>query len=356
MSVYKEGNGWTAYIYYVDWQGNKKRKKKMGFATKREAKEYETQFLLSKSRDVNMKFNNFIDIYMADIKPRIKYNTYVSKEYLINDKIRPYLGEKSLCEINSADIVQWQNVMLSKRDKNDKGYSSTYLRTVQNQLSAIFNHAVKYYGLKENPSTKAGKMGKKKAKEMKFWTKEEYLKFRNEITDNPEMYCAFEVLYWTGIREGELLALTMEDFDLTNRKLRINKSYQKIASQDFITDPKTEKSNRVIDLPVFLCEEVKNYIDMLYKPKKTERIFTVNKYSLHRTMVKGATAAGVKSIRIHDLRHSHVALLIELGYSPVAIATRMGHESIEITLNYAHLYPSTQLDMVAQLDKLGRIE
>ena len=103
-------------------------------------------------------------------------------------------------------------------------------------------------------------------------------------------------------------------------------------------------------MPNFLCDEMKDYLGMLYGIKKKERIFTITKSYLHHEMDRGAKSAGVKRIRIHDLRHSHVSLLIEMGFSAVAIADRVGHESIDITYKYAHLFPSKQQEMAANLN------
>ena len=238
--------------------------------------------------------------------------------------------------------------------KNGKKYSPVYLKTLHNQLSAIFNHAVKFYGLKENPAAKVGNMGKAKSHEMLFWTQEEYQKFAFAVMDKPVSYYAFEMLYWCGIREGELLALTAEDFDFERGTVKINKSYQRIGDRDVITEPKTPKSNRVIKMPDFLAEEMQEYLSKIYGLKKTDRVFTVTKNYLHREMTRGAEEAGVKRIRIHDLRHSHISLLIEMGYSAVAIADRVGHESINITYNYAHLFPSTQADMADKLNNFRK--
>ena len=154
-----------------------------------------------------------------------------------------------------------------------------------------------------------------------------------------------------GIRVGELLALTKEDFDLENRKLRINKNYQVIKGVEKILTPKSMKSIRVIDIPKSLCDEMEEYFDSLYKVDDKSRIFVVTKSYLHHEMNRGAKAAGVKRIRIHDLRHSNCALLIDLGYSPVQIAERLGHESSTITERYAHLYPSVQQEMAEKLDQ-----
>ena len=193
-------------------------------------------------------------------------------------------------------------------------------------------------------------MGKKKNREMLFWTKEEYLKFADAMMDKPMSYYAFEMLYWTGIREGELLALTPADFDFEKRTVTINKSFQHLNGRDIITSPKTEKSNRTIQLPKFLCDEMQNYLKMLYDVGMEDRMFPVTKSYLHREMDRGAKEAGVKRIRIHDIRHSHVSLLIDMGFSATAIADRVGHESIDITYNYAHLFPSKQAEMADKLD------
>ena len=174
-------------------------------------------------------------------------------------------------------------------------------------------------------------MGKPKGREMLFWTKAEYLKFAEAMMDKPLSYYAFEMLYWCGVREGELLALTPGDFDFEKQTVTISKSYQRIKGKDVITDPKTPKSNRVIQMPAFLCEEMRDYIKSLYGVKPTDRIFTVTKSYLHREMDRGAKEAGVKRIRIHDLRHSHISLLIDMGFTALAIADRVGHESIDIT-------------------------
>ena len=189
---------------------------------------------------------------------------------------------------------------------------------------------------------------------MLFWTQDEYAKFSFAVMDKPISFYAFEMLYWCGLREGELLALTPADLDFEKGTVRINKSYQRIGKRDVITDPKTPKSNRTIKMPQFLAEEMQEYLNQLYRIGKNDRIFEITKSYLHHEMDRGSQEAGVKRIRIHDLRHSHISLLIDMGYSAVAIADRVGHESIDITYNYAHLFPSTQDDMADKLNNFRK--
>ena len=358
MAAYKDEQRGTWYVsfHYYDWTGKNCRKVKRGFKTKREATEWEHHFRMKEAADLDMTFGEFVQAYTRDMKPKLKHNTWLTKEHIIRTKILPYFGKLKISEISTKEVIAWQNEMLAYRDDKRKPYSQTYLKTLHNQLSAIFNHAVRYYELRSNPAAKAGNMGSEEHKEMLFWTREEYKKFSFEIMDKPISFYAFEMLYWCGIREGELLALTAADFDFEKETVRINKSYQRLHGEDVITTPKTKKSNRTIKMPKFLCEEMQEYLQMLYGLKKKDRIFTITKSYLHHEMDRGAKAAGVKRIRIHDLRHSHISLLIDMGFSAVAIADRVGHESIDITYQYAHLFPSKQTEMADRLDDVGKGE
>lgn len=152
-------------------------------------------------------------------KPKLKLNTWLTKESIIKKKILPYFAKRKLSEITAKDIMRWQNEIREMRDCHGKPLSKTYLKTVHNQLSAIFNHAARFYGLNINPARQAGNMGAEERKEMLFWTREEYTKFSEAMMDKPLSFYAFEVLYWCGVREGELLALTPADFDFEKRTL-----------------------------------------------------------------------------------------------------------------------------------------
>ncbi|MBR5199045.1 MAG: site-specific integrase [Bacteroidales bacterium] len=348
----KENGTWYVQFRYTDWKGERQQKLKRGFATKKEAQAWEREFLMEKQADINMSFESFVGLYEKDIKPKIKLNTWITKESIIKQKILPYFQKRKLSEITAKDIIDWQNEIRELTDCHGRPLSKTYLKTVHNQLSAIFNHAIRYYGLQINPAQKAGNMGVEEKKEMLFWTKDEYTKFSEAMMDKPISYYAFEMLYWCGIREGELLALTPADFNFERGTVSINKSYQRINKQDVITTPKTPKSIRVIQMPKFLCEEIQDYFKMFYSLDSDGRIFPISKNYLHREMARGSKATGVKRIRIHDLRHSHVSLLIDMGFTALAIADRVGHESIDITFRYAHLFPTRQIEMADKLDMM----
>lgn len=341
----KKTGKWLIQYRYTDWQGKRRKSTKRGFATKREAEEWLRNFLITQNADFDMKFEEFWKMYCADMETRLREHTMRTKKYIVELKILPYFGKKRVNDITAADIRQWQNELIKK------GYSPTYLKTINNQLSAIFNYAVRYYDLKSNPCAKAGSMGKSKAEEMDFWTGEEFKKFIDSVMNKRLSYMAFMTLYWTGMRLGELLALTPKDVDLEKRTISITKSYQRLGRKDVITPPKTPKSKRVITIPEFLTADIKDYMDSLYDLQEDDRLFPITKYYLEHEMQRGIKESGVKRIRLHDLRHSHASLLIELGFSPLEIANRLGHEKVETTLNtYAHLYPNKQTKLADRLD------
>ena len=197
MGVYKEGKNWKVQVYYKDWQGNRKRKQKRGFRTKGEAKEWERDFLQQQTQSVEIEFGNFLELYYKDMEVRLRENTMYTKRYIIDLKIKPYFEHKVLSEITVADIRNWQNELLKQN------YSETYLKTINCQLGAIFNYAVRYYNLKDNPCRKAGSIGKSKGEPKDFWMQDEFETFLETVDDKPEAKMAFQFLYWTGMRIGD---------------------------------------------------------------------------------------------------------------------------------------------------------
>ena len=296
----KKTGKWLIQYRYTDWQGKRRKSTKRGFATKREAEEWLRNFLITQKADFDMKFEDFWKMYCADMETRLREHTMRTKKYIVELKILPYFGNKRVNDITAADIRQWQNELIKM------GYSPTYLKTINNQLSAIFNYAVRYYDLKSNPCAKAGSMGKSKAEEMDFWTGEEFRKFIDSVMNKRLSYMAFMILYWTGMRLGELLALNPKDVDLEKRTISITKSYQRLGKKDVITPPKTSKSKRVITIPEFLAADIKDYMDSLYDLQEDDRLFPITKYYLEHEMQRGIKESGVKRIRVHDLRHPYV--------------------------------------------------
>ena len=340
MPVYKDEkrNTWYCKCNYRDWLGESKSKMKRGFVTKKEALEWEREFLQRQSASMDMKLSSFVDVYFDDKAPRLKERSIMTKRTLIETKILPYFGDKQMNEITAVDIIKWQNALLNQE------YKPTYLRMIQNQLTALFNHAERFYDLKDNPCKKVDKMGRANAKELNFWTKDEFEVFIQCFTEEEEMYrIIFLMLFWLGCRVGELLALTESDIDLEGGTVSISKTYFRRNKTDYITAPKTESSNRKITIPQFLQDEIKQFLDRQYELMPEERIFPITDRAIQKKMKQKTEQAKLKPIRVHDLRHSHIALLIEKGMQPLVIAQRVGHDSVNTTMNiYGHLYPNKQ--------------
>ena len=190
----KKRGTWYTSFPYVDWTGKRCRKLKRGFLTKKEAQNWENHFKLQKANSLDMTFEDFYGIHEADVKPKIRYNTWCTTEHIIKTKILPYFKNLCMRDITPRDIIKWQNMMRESINNKGKEYTGTYLKTVQAQLSSIFNHAVRFYELPNNPVRVAGPMGQNESDEMKFWTKEEYMKFIPTMANKTYSYMAFESL------------------------------------------------------------------------------------------------------------------------------------------------------------------
>ena len=344
----KKRGTWMSQVRYRDMFGTWHKTTKRGFKTKAEAKAWEDSFRARADGMLDMTFSQFFKVYAEDVRPRLKTSTWETKAHMVRTKVLPFFGDTKMCDIRPADVVRWENWLLGL------DLSSTYVRTIVNQLSAILNHAVRFYRLPANPVLAAGKVGSKKPeREMAYWTPGEYHLFSEAVTDKPDVYYAFELLYYTGIRVGELLALTPANIDLDRSLILVRGTYQRIAGKDTITSPKTKNSVRDVLMPDFLRDELEDYLSTRTDLKKDERVFAFTAHRLRHEMRRGAEAAGVKAIRVHDLRHSHAALLIDLGFSAQAIADRLGHSTTEVTETYSHLFPSTQQNLAAALNEVG---
>lgn len=357
MPAYKLDNGkWCASFYYRLPDGSLKQKYKRSFETEDDALRYENEFRARAENPCSFPFSAFVDVYLADMKPRIRWTTYDTKRLSIGKWIKPYFGEKLMGDIKPIDILHWQGWLDEQRLKNGNPLSPTYVRKLNSDLASLFNHAERNYGLKPNPMKKIAKTGKTRSGEIQIWSKEEFNRFQDAICDKAKSHYAFDLLFWTGIREGELLALTAADFDFENRILTIDKSLTRKGGEAVVGPPKTKKSYRKIAISEFLCEEIREYVELILKIRQDERIFEgMTKSFLCNEMDRGCKLSGVKRIRVHDLRHSHVSMLIHMGFSVVAIADRMGHETTDITYRYAHLLPNSQGAMADALNDAKNI-
>lgn len=336
---------WYCKFYYTDYTGAKKQKLKRGFKLQREAKEWERNFLEKMQGTPDMTFQALYDLYIEDMSHRLRENSIAGKKNVFKNRILPYFKDKPVNAITPADIRAWQNEQISL------GYSDAYLDRIQNMLTTIMNYAVKFYNLPVNPCNRAGHMGKR-TRSQNFWTLEEFNQIIETVTD-PTANTALMVLFYSGMRFGELLALTLSDMDFENNTINITKSLQHRAKLgDIVTPPKTDNGIRCISMPPLIMQAIKSYTERIYGISGKDRVFTFTKSLINGNMKRGATKTGVKTIRIHDLRHSHVSLLIEMGFSPHLIAERIGDTVQMVNNTYGHLYPTKHKEVADKLNDL----
>lgn len=295
---------WYAAFNYTDWTGRYRHTCKRGFKTQRETKEYERSILDQLTATSDILFSSLVENYMEDMSHRLKPTTMDNKRNIIDSKLLPYFSRLKVCDIDTIKVRKWQNELISFRDENGKPYSQTYLKTVNNQLSAILNYAVTHYNLSTNPCRAAGSIGKSKAGEMKYWTREQYEAFSKNIQKSATKL-AFDMLFYTGMRSGELLALTPSDI-LPDKRISINKNYAKVKGEELILIPKTAKSNRSIAIPDFLYDDIFEYISKLGGIGKDDRIFYFTKSALEKEIKRVAEKAGLPNIRVHDLSYPNL--------------------------------------------------
>lgn len=348
MPVYKDNTRGTWYVkcYYTDWNGKQRQKLKRGFALQRDAREWERSFIEQQAGTPEMTFGSLCDLYLKDCEKRNKQSSYRAKKSVCDTHLLPAWKDKPINGITPANVREWHCTVIAS------GIKPSTQNFVHRIFSAIMNYAVKYYGLQSNPCRAAGSIGKSNVHRLEFWTVDEFQKVLDTVEDLP-IRTALLVLFYSGIRCGELLALQLKDFDSENKSISINKTYHKFDKTELITSPKTENSNRTVIISPFLVKAIQEYTEHIYDIQPDDRLFqTVTDRKLRYAMSKGSEDTGVKRLTIHGLRHSHVSLLIELGFTPHLIAERIGDTVQMVNSTYGHLYPNRHQEVADRLEKL----
>lgn len=347
MPAYFDSDRGTWYVsfHYRDYTGANKRKLKRGFAKKRDAQEYERKFKERGHKDPTITYAAFEKEYMEDCKHRFKPTTLQGKKNCQENYILPYFGDMRLCDITPLKVRSWQNEMIE-----DGGYAETTLNRMHSEFSAALNFAIKYFNLQHNACRQAGSMGTQYASEMKIWTQEEFERFI-KLEKKTGYRAAFMTLYWTGMRAGELLALTPEDVDRDNMVIHINKGFAVVDGKELFLTPKTQSSKRDVEINSQLHDTLLKYIDSMVIGKK-ERLFYFHRPAMLKEFHRVSEKAGLEQIRLHDLRHSHASWLIHMGIPVTAISKRLGHKSPATTLRiYSHLMPGDERSVADKIEE-----
>lgn len=341
-AIKEENNTWTARFYYTDFMGNRKQKKKRGFSKKSDALSFERNFI---NQQIGCQETNFESVtidYLTKCETKLKRSTFDRKRIVIEKHILPFFKQYNMIAITPKIISSWQSYVISNNE-----LSESYLRAINMELSSIFTFAEKYYNLKTNVVKIADKMGKITRKNITIWLIEDMLELERVLSQHPilsRFILPLNLLYWTGMRVGELMALQLEDVE--NVTIHIHKT---LNHRREITRPKTEKANREVIIDNKLACDLHDYIQTIYDKNPKAFLFDFHKSRLNYALdyaIKNSDK--LSKIRIHDLRHSHASFLIKQGFSPLLISGRLGHDKPSTTLDiYGHLYPNEQ-NMIAE--------
>ena len=361
ISKTSDGKYRVNYSYISPDTYERKRTSKRGFEKKKDAEAWIKSDLQAfikqlehkETLDENLTMGELIEHYMEDAHIREEETTCLTKKNIVETKILPFFKDIKVYDVSTNHIREWQNQMMTAVKKNGEPYSDTYLRSMNDQLSAIMNFAQTYHHLPSNPVSKVKRMGLKNPEdEAEIWTLEEYEKFSEQLQDKPMFYYIFEVFFWSGIRLGELLGLTKEDVSLEEGTLSVRASYKTQTHK--MGKTKTKNSKRTIYIPQFLVEELAEYMETLYGLSEKDRIFPTSKTTLHKKLKEAAEKAGLKKITIHEFRHSHISMLMDgVSFASVMdISKRAGHKKPSTTIIYTHRYKGKDQMIADELNRL----
>lgn len=377
MPIYKmEGkkNGKQKYrvrINYIDKFGKARQSDKVVFGLD-EAKELERKLQASMcdvEAGIGMTVSELFEEYVNVKKNETRESSLDTSSRIISKHIIPILGKYKLKKLTLPILQNWKNEI------NNKDFSITTRQHIYAELRALLNYAVKMEYLPANPLLKLGNfkttLELEQKQEMDYYTADEFKQFIS-VAHNCALqaqesgnyfewnyYVFFSIAFYTGLRKGEIHALRWSDID--GEYISVKRSIaQKLKGGDRITPPKNKTSIRTLQLP-------KPLIDILNEHKERCKMFDgfseenyicgadkpLRDSTIQKRNIKFAQLAGIKTIRIHDFRHSHASLLANEGINIQEISRRLGHSNVEITWNtYSHLYPREEERAVKILNKI----
>ena len=342
-------DNWQVSFYAKNYLGKNKKYKKSGFRTKAKANEYATDFIAKMSGSSDVMLFTVFDEFVEYMKDKVKATTHIGYKYTRNTlhRITDDMPLNKITEKHLFIILEKLNHIPSRKKK------------VKAILSQIFEYSMIHYSIKNNPvkNLKLTKtLKEKETPKQKIWTIEDFNQFIADITLNtpikkllPRYILGYNILYFTGMRVGEMSALTKEDFDFERGVIKITKTRM---FNHLILPPKTKCSIREVLMHKALYDMAKEYLDSI-PDIKGEFIFPGVNSITHTFMWTHLDFTSAPKINLHGFRHSHASFLISQGVDITTISRRLGHSSPYITLKvYAHFYKKDNDEIVEVLNKL----
>lgn len=354
MSVKQMSNGkWRVYIRYKDALGRPRQKKKTTFRTKHEAKRWEREYLAVNEGKAlpDMRLDELAKRWLSTMKQRWRASTYdtVVSSYRLH--IAPVLGQCVVCAIKAPQILAFHDSLLASQLK------PVTKQKINAILSSIFRYGVKYCLLANNPTADVPLDCHTERRHYLFWTREQFEMFIHRIPDfiikhqGPMIRLFFTLLFYSGMRRGEALALRFSDIDFADNIIHVTKSRGNYG----IGSPKTTTSTRIIPMPKTIMKQVRDYMNKLYEPSPNALIFpfSTGNAQYYWSVLLDKYGQDLPRIRIHDLRHSHATMLLDAGISYQAVADRLGHtDTTQVIQTYGHFYTQRRREVADKLDDI----
>ena len=361
---------WYCSFYYTDLRGNRVRKLKRGFKFKRDADKWEREFLMTDHPD-DITVDFLIKEYEAEIQRQftlgnIKESTMVVKKNRLRLYVKPFFKDVIANNVKAKHITEWMSLITIIKPKPLKTVNYHYRERTEEQrktrrssqtvnearsiLRQIFDYGVKHYGLKTNPVNDASRVKKYSADDRaKMWSIEQYQQFRN-ILKRKDMIAIFDIMFYAGLRIGEVMMLTPND--ITPYQINIDKALVQLSYKNTKTDtPKSNNSTRCVQIPKFLYESLKEYIDNSFGLKPTDVIFNIQEQTIRVHLNANAVKAGLPRISPHCLRHSYASHLLKLTRDPATVAKQLGDTVDTLLKTYAHMVPDADREAADKFEE-----
>jgi integrase len=354
-TVDKEGNSW---FYVVDLgkdeYGKRKRKKKRGFKTKKEAQQALTKLLHEVNSGTyvepsNMKYEAFLQEWLEGKRHTLSVQTFIMYEIYAKTHILPILGHIQLDKLTPISIQKFVSHI------RGKGLADATVERIYSIVNTSLNMAVKMQLIPKNVASLIDKP-KRNKNQLTVWDVEQVNRFLSVARESP-YYMAFFLAIMTGMRQGEILGLSWKDVDLNKGLLYVTQTLSH-NGKSIMVGAKTKTSIRSVALSPSTIAALKKHQDETgCNPSRLVVCSTtgtpVNPANLRREWLKLIKLAEVPQIRFHDLRHTHASLMLKQGEHIKVVSERLGHSKIQMTLDtYSHIMPNMQKEAASRFDNL----
>ncbi len=376
MSVFKDkektkdGRQYRFKVYYHNTEGKLVPYTSKRYLLEKEARAEERVFLMNRDAPIKKRFEIVADDYFKDAEHRLRESTYLTYLSQYENNIKPYFKGKYIDEISVMDIENWKNKLIDKKIKIST-CNQYYV-----VFKEIFTFANRKYELNYNPVELSGRFKKRNDevietnKKLRYIVYDQYCKFISVI-DDELWHCFFLTLYFTGMRKGEILAITWRDINFNSNMISINKTISFNTKKGKFKITATKNClNREITMSRKLREELlkyKEYVKQYSDFSEDWYVFgngdVISDYQVQKHRKEYFKLADMEKemITIHEFRHSHVSICINeyirSGETDstkffLMMSQRMGHSLRVMQEVYMHLFPSVQDKIVDLLDNL----